>query len=244
MKQSIYEAETVLEKTHWWFVGRRKLFSKLIRNEEVDKNAKVVDLGSSTGTNLRMLVDEGFSDITGIDSSCHAVEFCEQKNLPTVQLGDICNLPFVDASIDFILATDVLEHLYHDDVAVKEIWRALKPGGIVLITVPMFDFLWGKQDDLSHHKRRYRKSAILNLMVGGKFNIKSDFYFNFFLLPPIYFARVLIKVLKIDSIESENNITGGFSNIVLTMIFSFDVWLSQYIKFPFGVSFLILAEKK
>ena len=50
---------------------------------------------------------------------------------------DICDLPFDDASFDWILCNHVLEHIPNDTKAMQELYRVLKPGGIALLQVPL-----------------------------------------------------------------------------------------------------------
>lgn len=242
LEECVYKAESILEEKHWWFVARRKLFSKIITKCNLEKSSIIVDLGSGTGANLRLLKNNGFRNVQGIDSSHYAIEYCRMKNLPPVKQADICHIPIEDSTVDFILATDVLEHV-DDKKAVLEIYRILKPGGKALITVPMFKWLWGIQDELSHHKRRYKKNDIIHLFDDNKFKKLKIKYFNFFLLPYIFLIRKIIKLLNIK-LKSENEINNYFLNKILLTIFSVDVFFSQYINYPLGVSLYIIVERK
>ena len=76
----------------------------------------------------------------------------------------ICTLPFADRSFELVLATDVLEHVDDDYAAAREIMRVLVPGGTALVTVPAFQMLWGLQDRLAFHKRRYRQKQFVNVL--------------------------------------------------------------------------------
>ena len=51
--------------------------------------------------------------------------------------ADICNLPFNDNSYDYILCNHVLEHIYDDEKAMKEIFRVLNKNGIAILQVPI-----------------------------------------------------------------------------------------------------------
>jgi SAM-dependent methyltransferase len=56
-------------------------------------------------------------------------------------IGDICqtNACLAEASYDYVVCTEVLEHTFNPAGAVQEIWRVLKPGGMLFLTVP-FNF--------------------------------------------------------------------------------------------------------
>ena len=59
-------------------------------------------------------------------------------NSPIVDIkADICNLPFNDNSFDYILCNHVLEHIYDDEKAMKEIYRVLNKNGIAILQVPI-----------------------------------------------------------------------------------------------------------
>src|SRR3954468_5583076 len=123
MDSAVYEAEATVEQTHWWFVGRRKLFARIIGKLSVEADEPVLDVGTSTGTNLRLLRELGFSDVTGLDMSEDAVRFCDEKGLGSVRLGDVTKMPFPDETFSLVLATDIIEHVDDDDVAISELRR-------------------------------------------------------------------------------------------------------------------------
>ena len=104
---------------------------------------KVLDVGTSTGSNLRLLNNMGFEDVTGLDLNPEAIRFCAEKGLGDVKLGDVENLPFENETFDLILATDIIEHVDDDGRAVRELQRVLTPGGKLLITVPAFRHFGG-----------------------------------------------------------------------------------------------------
>lgn len=241
MDLATYAVEAEIERDHWWFVGRRRLFSSVIGGLGLDRAADILDIGTSTGTNLRMLRELGFGRVTGLDSSEVAVKFCSDKGLGSVELGDACNLPFADNRFDLVLATDVIEHV--DDVAaLGEIARVLAPGGSVLISVPTFMALWGLQDDVAHHKRRYLMGEVTERVQRAGLSIERSYYFNFLLFVPIWAARKIIRLMGVK-LSSENQVNSPVINSILGAIFSADIALAPRLKMPFGVSALVLARK-
>jgi SAM-dependent methyltransferase len=81
MTPAAYAIEAAIEADHCWFVGRRLLFSKLIKGFGLPQDAEILDVGTGTGTNLRLLRDLGFARITGIDQSPDTIRFCAEKGL-------------------------------------------------------------------------------------------------------------------------------------------------------------------
>jgi SAM-dependent methyltransferase len=223
VERSTQAIETRIERDHWWFRGRRRLVGGMIRAFGIPPSAQVLDVGCGTGSNLRMLVELDFEDVTGLDRSEDAIRWCREKELPTVERGDLCALPFPEDHFDLVLATDVLEHIDEPDAAVAELRRVLRPGGTLIVTVPAFESLWGLQDDVSHHRRRYRKDELVAQLRAVGFTVARSFHFNFLLFVPIWLARQLVRWLGVE-VASENEINTRWLNALLARIFAFDVW--------------------
>jgi SAM-dependent methyltransferase len=242
MDSAAYASEAVIEADHWWFVGRRFLFSDLIKGFGLPRDAQILDVGTGTGANLRLLRGLGFAQITGVDQSPEAIRFCAEKGLGVVRLGDIHALQLPDQRFDLVLATDVIEHVDDDLAALRELRRVLKPGGYLLLTVPAFHLLWGLQDDVSHHRRRYRLKRLLKTLRVAELSIRQQFYFNYLLFLPILVARRLMRIFKIR-IDSEGEINAGWLNRTLEAVFRFDVKTAPLLRPPIGVSALIVATR-
>ncbi len=243
MDSATYEVENQVENYHWWFVGRRALFRKIIEEFRFPLDAAILDIGTSTGTNLRMLKEMGFVSYQGLDMNDDAIRWCAEKGLGVVRKGDICEIPFPDGSFDLVLVTDIIEHVDDDKQALREVRRVLKSNGRALITVPAFESLWGLQDEVAHHKRRYRVSELeQKLKYVGLFP-QELFYFNYLLFVPIWFVRQIIKLFRVR-LKSENEINLGMINSVLRLVFLFDVLSSRRILPWFGVSILSLVGRR
>ena len=243
MEQSTYYEEEKISTTHWWFVNRRRLFtSELQAVTSFSNETSVLDIGISSGTNLKMLKELGCERIFGVDISTEAVSICNKHGFNAV-LGSVENLPFDDNSFDIILATDVLEHLDDEAVALEEISRVLKEDGIVLFTVPAFQVLWGHQDIVAHHKRRYTLKAFTKIILQHNFNISRSYYFNFLLFFPILLYRKFVLLLK-RPVRGENSINTTIVNKIFSAIFFLDIMLAPLVRPPFGVSILAIASPK
>jgi SAM-dependent methyltransferase len=242
LDQAVYAVEAKVEADHWWFVGRRRLFANEIRQTGIPLECAVLDVGTGTGSNLRLLRELGFRSVVGLDPSADAARYCNMKGLGPVEEGDVCKTRFADASFDLVLATDVLEHVEDDRQALAELHRVLRPGGWVLMTVPAFTSLWGLQDHVSHHFRRYHLPALLDLTKAAGFVPQRSYYFNYLLFIPIWVARQLMRLLR-TKLESENQLNNRMINSILSGIFHFDIVTAPLIQPPFGVSAFVLAQK-
>ncbi len=241
MEANAFAAEAAVEAEHWWFRARRKLFARELARFALPRDARILDIGVGTGTNLRMLSEEGFHRVEGLDSHDEAIRFCAAKGLPPVCKGDACELPHSDAHFDVILSTDIIEHVGDDRRALREMRRVLKPGGRLLVTVPAFRILWGIQDEIAHHKRRYRKADLLKALEQSGFEVERSYYFNWLLFVPILLARQIVKRSGMR-LRSENDLGGPLVNAILYHIFTLDCHLAPLISMPFGVSILAICR--
>jgi len=243
MESNSYDVEAKVESFHWWFFVRRRLLRGLLHSLDVPQEFSAVDIGCGTGSNLRILRSVGLYKVVGLDRSLYALSFAKKKvNLPFVS-GDINNLPIQSNSVGLIIAFDVLEHVDNDMNAIRELYQVLRKRGILILTVPAFNFLWGTQDVVTGHKRRYLRKEIANKLREAGFEILKSSYFNFFLFFPILMARRMIRLLGLK-IESENEINSPLINFFLKAIFSLESYILKYFSFPFGVSFFCIAQKK
>lgn len=239
-----YISEDKVEKDHWWFTGRRWLFKKEIENLTLATTAQALEVGTSTGNNFRILREMSFASIQGLELNEGAIEFCRRKGIENVEKGDICNIPYSDNSFDFIMATDIIEHVDDDNLALSELYRVLRPSGYILLTVPTFQSLWGMQDDIAHHRRRYRMKQLLAIAQRAKFDVVRKYYFNFILFLPIFITRQFLRRWPPKDLESENDLNSPFINTVFKLIFKIDLYLAPLLAPPFGVSALLILKKE
>ena len=232
-----------VEESHWWYCGRRKIiqtFVERIRARMKTSNPRILDVGCGTGANLKMLGLLGQAE--GVDISDQAVEYCKRRGLGSVKLGAIEDLPYEDQSFDIITALDVLEHLDDDVAGLQEMRRVLRPDGRLLLFVPAFMFLWGVQDDVSHHRRRYRLPALKKLLEEGGFEVERSSYANFTFFVPVLIVRTLMRWFGIRT-ATEYEINIKKMNTPLSWLFAAERFVLASGGFPFGVSALCVARR-
>lgn len=242
MENSVYEAEYLHEMSHWWYVERRRLFRKVISSYFPEtEDIRCADIGSSTGANLTLFSEIGALICVGLEYEYEAIQLAKNKSLIPLLQGSGEALPFNQGSFDLVTCTDVLEHIRKDQTTANEIHRVLRPGGCALITVPAFKCLWGYQDEVSHHLRRYSRREIEKILTLAGFEIIESFYFNWILFLPVLLVRLMSRVVPFK-MRSEGDINSPLINKILTLVFRFDCTLARRLPFPFGVSVLILAR--
>src|SRR5437016_8075999 len=195
MQQHTYSIMYEVEEHHWWFVGRRRIiegFVAAVCREIGKRKPRILDVGCGTGANLQMLAQHGASE--GVDVSSEALEFCRARGLSKVKQGAAEALPYEDASFDLVTGLDVVEHLDDDLSGLREMRRVLRPGGRALLFVPAFMFLWGVQDDISHHRRRYTLRELNQKVTAAGLSIERATYANISFFLPILVGRLLMRL--------------------------------------------------
>lgn len=243
MREHTYPIMFRVEQSHWWYTGRRKILESFVEDicrRVTDRRPRILDVGCGTGANLLMLSQYG--DAEGVDVSEDALAFCRERGLEKVKLGAGEELPYDDGTFDLVTALDVVEHMDDDLAGLREMRRVLRPGGRVLLFVPTFMFLWGLQDEVSNHRRRYRLSELRRVLEQAGFEIERTTYANITFFLPILLMRQLMRVTGIKA-ESENNINVSALNGVLGKLLGAESVVLRYMNIPFGVSGLCVAQK-
>ena len=150
---------------------------------------RILDVGCGYGYILSGLQAQ-YSDLYGIDVKKRLMEevkywikggsFC---------LGDAKNIPFKSNTFDYLICTEVLEHIEGDD-AVKDCYRVLKPGGIALITVPN-----GKQNmGNPEHIRLFSFKSLSDFLEETGFEIISGQKFGLYIPFISPFIELLLRI--------------------------------------------------
>ena len=95
-----------------------------------------------------------------------------------VVLGKVTRLPFADSSFDLVCALDIIEHVEDDDGALSEVSRTVKPGGAVLVSMPLHAALWTSFDDFVGHKRRYDPPLLLSKLARQQLAVERSAVFG------------------------------------------------------------------
>lgn len=204
---------------------------------------RVLDVGCGTGTALIFLARYGSAE--GIDVDAEAIEYCHARGLRRVTQGSAEQLPFDDASFDLVTALDVIEHTDDDLRALREIARVTRPGGHLLVTVPAFKALWGRQDEISLHRRRYVASQLRERLQSAGFEVTRLSYFNTVLFPAIASVRLIRRILPPEKeLKSDFTVPApGPLNAVLAGIFGAERFALDRFDLPFGVSLMAIAAR-
>lgn len=231
---------TKYEKTHWWFTARKEILetviNKIIRKRKYDLPLTILNVGPAGGSTSLML--QRFGTVKSLEFDDDFFDYCKNVIKLDVDKGSITDLPYNDESFDIACAFDVIEHVEDDKKAMDELKRVVKKGGMVLITVPAFKFLWSQHDEVNHHFRRYTTKGISQLAKNSNLSPFYSTYFNFFLFFPILTARMIGKLKPVNNNKSDFDKfqMSKLSNKILYAIFKIEKWIIFPMKLNIGVS--------
>jgi len=243
MKHEFREAMARLEDDHWWFRARRDILDRAVARF-VGKTDLALTVGVGITREAEMLSKTTrlvAIDRARIDSRCLGVALPAQ--------ADATSIPFGDSVFDAVFIFDVLEHVDEESKALAEIRRVLRPGGKLLVTVPAFMFLYGLQDEVSEHKRRYRRRPLVELLRRSGFQVDYASYFNTLLFPPIAAVRVFRRVFPRERAPARNGASDfdlrlpGVVESALEKLFSLERHAIGNAALPFGISILCSAKR-
>ncbi len=233
-----------LEDRYWWFTARRELARDFIlRHRSTRSNCRILDVGCGTGATLKMLRDLGTA--IGIDASGEALRFCRQRGLSRLARASAQALPVASGCADVILALDLLEHLRDDAAAVREFARVLRPGGLLVATVPAVPELWSEHDEALDHVRRYRAARLRRLLQNAELRIEKLSHLITALLLPIAALRLIQRLLPRRTGEPRTAfiVPPRPVNWLLALLLRVEhMWLTRF-NLPVGVSLVVVARK-
>ncbi len=240
MQRYLYKDLYYLEEIHWWHKAKRDLVSYFLKKYLLNKNNKILDVGCGTGKNLEAFLK--FGKVWGLDNSTEAISFCKKRGFKDVNLGDIEKIPYKKDFFDAVTALDVLEHV-NDSIALKEINRILNKDGILIITVPAFEWLWSKWDEVLYHKRRYTKKSLIEVLKNNGFKIVNISYVYSFLVLPVLIIRGIKNLFYKDYYPSDFQLSNKILNRILSTLANIErVFIINY-NIPFGTSLVVVAKK-
>jgi ubiquinone/menaquinone biosynthesis C-methylase UbiE len=240
VKQSFRDSVGRLEREHWWYRARRRILERAV-DRFAPAAARSLSIGIGSSAEAEMLAQRTtlFAvDVAEIDARCAAV------SLPA--RADAVALPFSDASFDAVFLFDVLEHIENDAAALDEVRRVLRPRGALLITVPAFMFLYGRQDIVSEHKRRYTRRGLLELVRGHGFELRHATFFNGVLFLPIAAMRIARRLRRTAESGARSDFDVRLPRALESLLetaFALERFTIERRVMPFGVSLLCAARR-
>lgn len=240
-----------VEDRYFWYRGMRRIAERVLPELfSAGPVTRVLDVGCGTGANLAHVLGDRSRGArpfaAGTDASWEAILFCRRRALCDLALGSVESLPYRDASFDFVTAHDMLYTVPDDAKALSEIFRVLKPGGRLYITVAALRAFAGEHDRAVWGLRRYGRAELTEKMRRAGFEVETVRFANAILALPILLVRKATSLVgpreKKDA-ASDFRLTPALVNGALTGILYLEAALMRWNLFPFGVTLVARARK-
>jgi SAM-dependent methyltransferase len=236
-----FEALAKLEGQNFWFRSRNKLIVWALKKYGPG-GGDFLEIGCGTGFVLSGLLKKlPEYQLHGSEIFVAGFSYAAAR-VPQADFMqmDARKIPF-SSEFDALGAFDVLEHISEDEDVLGEAYRALKPGGLLLLSVPQHRWLWSASDEHACHVRRYTAKEIHEKLTSKGFQVKRSTSFVFFLLPIMLLSR--LKAKEKYNPDSELKIPQALNMAFLGVMLLELAFIQLGLNFPMGGSRLIVAKK-
>jgi len=244
-----------IENEHFWFRARNRVIATLVEQITKDRASgyRVLEVGCGTGNVLRALEQvcpRGI--VVGMDLFAEGLAFARKRTSCALVQGNL-EQPGFGKPFDLVGAFDVVEHLSNDLQVFGSIHSMLKPGGMLLLTVPAYQSLWSYFDEASHHCRRYEPAELRRKLNQAGYEIEFLSPFMASIYPLLWLVRrirSLRRTRKTDSLEVDRALSLQDLRIVpvvnglLTFVLMQEARLiKSRMVLPFGTSLIVAARR-
>jgi SAM-dependent methyltransferase len=243
-KASYFGPLAAMEAGHFWFRARNTLIIWAL-GKFGTSFASFMEIGCGTGFVLQG-VARSFpeSRLVGIEIYPDGIAFAAEriKGGEFMQV-DARQIPFT-AEFDAVGSFDVIEHIEEDVAVLQQIYTALKPDGLLLLTVPQHRWLWSSVDDYACHVRRYTMRELHDKVTHAGFTIVRSTSFVTSLLPLMLISRLLQRGKSESFVPKAESRIHPILNRILELFLRLELCLIRMgFSFSIGGSRLIVAAK-
>ena len=242
---AMLEATAKAEDRHFWFRGLRRS-AKIMLDAELKGRRlhRIVDCGSGTGRNLDWLRDYG--PALGVERSPSGLAVALAHQRPVVR-ASVAALPIATASVDLATSFDVLYCLPDDvePIALKEMVRVLRPGGLALFNVAALDILHGSHSALTMELRRYTRARLRTRLEAAGLRVERMSFTNCSTFPLTLAVRALDRWSgrAANASDADLQVPAAPVNAVLNLALTAEAQVMRYMNLPIGTSLLCLARR-
>jgi SAM-dependent methyltransferase len=245
VEQQEYAHLDRVDRVHWFYRGKRAIVRYWIRRSiAVGRDDILIDGGTGTG---RWPVEaSAWCTPIGLDDHAESLALAAPRLAAVgarVMHSTLDSVALPSHSATVVTLLDVLEHLDDDEAAVREMTRILKPGGLMVVTVPALRWLWSDWDVTLQHRRRYHEDELRRLLARANLEIVQCRYINWIALLPIALVRLKRRFFPLapGAPRAEDEIPPAWINTLLYYLFVSPACVS-WIRPPAGVSLLAIAR--
>jgi len=195
----------------------------------VDKDARILDVGSGFGDKIEILKNLGFTNITGVEKNLALVDIARDKKMNVIS-SDEFNFESANEAYDVVIMSHIIEHFQYQDLIVflENYLMCLKQGGVFLAASPVMNDSF--YDDFDHVKP-YSHVALLSMFGGSVTQVQYHSKINIELVDLSYF-RVAYKLKNYKAVAMR------------TRLYRFPGIINQLLHLVHRISFRLIGEPK
>jgi len=244
MERREYQRLAELDRRLWWFRGlHAQMLTALARPALRWDGMRLLDAGCGTGGLLATLAERlPEARPMGLELDPEAAIVARTASACPVAVGTVNAVPFANASFAAILSSDVLCHRGVDqDAAVGHFHRCLAPGGLLVLNLPAYRWLFSGHDIAVDNVRRYGAGDVKRLLVAAGFTRIRTRYWNTLLFPLMALKRKLFAAKRAQSDVAP--VPAPLDLIFRALVLLEARMAALGLRLPFGGSLLAIAVK-
>lgn len=233
MKKIAFKLLRDMERS-WWYEGRTSVVRAVLNQTMQNKLQKGLDFGAGYG-GMYELLSEYCENVYGFEPDVGArVKAAERGYVSTYSTQE----DILANSYDLVGLFDVVEHIEDDMHFISTQRDLLTDNGLLVITVPAFQFLWSKHDVEHHHFRRYSRKSLRKLLEDNGFKVERISYWNMSLFLPAASVRLL-------GLSGKGSLSlPPLLDKILYGLVMIEVQFMRFISLPFGTGIVAVAREK
>jgi SAM-dependent methyltransferase len=245
-----FDVTAEVEARSFWCRSRNRVLRHVfLRFTDRSRRIDVLEIGCGIGGVLSALREIQNLRLTGSEIYLHGLRYARARfpEIEFVQL-DATAVPYSD-EFDVVGAFDVLEHVEADEQVMRQIHGALRVGGLCIVTVPQYPWMWSKLDDLVHHKRRYTRRELVGKLRTAGFDVLYTTSFVTLLFPFMMASRLAGRRSRAGGNTREEFAAEVTLPAALNRLFDWvmrvdEALLRIGVTLPFGGSLLAVARRR
>jgi len=241
----LHERWVCVEKTHFWYLARRDFIASVFVNN-IDMNAKILEVGVGTGSVASKLIETGYVNYYAGDLHLNGMKYATSYRFKELYQFDVLKAPFAE-EFDVVCLFDVLEHISEDITVLEQINKMLVKNGKLALTVPAHGYLWNINDVVSGHKRRYDKKSLEKKLEKTGFRVEYSHYVYISMFPLLLFRAIVNrKTIPKKNLDRERNKPVKINRIMNDLLLRLCKFENKNLdSFPdfFGGTLILIAAK-
>jgi SAM-dependent methyltransferase len=237
------------EEHHWWYVALHELILRYVAAEATQRGRlQIFDAGCGTGRLCQLM--QPYGQVSGCDLSEQAIALTRQRGLLHITRQDLNHLHLEPGRYDLITCIDVLYHSWiTDDCAVlAKLHEALKPGGVLILNLVAWPFLYSNHDVAVYTRERYTRPVLKERLIAAGFAAERLSYRVSLLFPPIAAYRLLSRRPEASAVATEVasdvHLPPAWLNQLLLTLMRTENALLAHCALPLGTSLFAVARRR